>query len=46
MLIDEVNEHEHALLRGYSDQLIALLADPEYGDCCEDRKGGESFVAE
>lgn len=28
MLIDEVDQHEHALLRGDSDQLIAFLADP------------------
>ena len=46
MPIDEVDQHQHALLRGDLDQLIALLANPEDGNRSEDRKGGEPLVAE
>lgn len=46
MPVDEVDQHEHALLRCDPDQLITFLANPQDGDCGEDGKGRESFVAE
>lgn len=46
MPIDEVNQHQHALLRCDFDQLIAFLANPQDGHRREDGKSREAFVAE